>query len=164
MVGRPGAPGAPGWRLAAGGGAGEGLGDFEEAHANLEEGVVHELGLGGREVALGLFGEDGEHVDALARAHEVDLGLLARLGGAAELQDGGHVDGVDDLLEAHGGRMVHAGVGGADGGVEVVGGLLVGGVGLLHLAGGWRGRKFGFGGRFGGGRGGRRLGRRRGAT
>ena len=30
------------------------------------------------------------------------------------------------LLEAHGGRMVHAGVGGADGGVEALGGVLVG--------------------------------------
>ena len=156
MVGRPGAP--EGWGLAVGGGAGKGLGDFEEAHADLEECVVHELGLGGGEVSLGFLGEDGEHVDALARSHEVDLGLLARLGCAAELQDGGHVDGVDDLLEAHGGGMVHAGVGGADGGVEVVGGLLVGGVGLLHLAGGWRGRKLRFGGRFWGGRGGR-LGR-----
>ena len=36
-----------GWWLAVGGGAGEGLGDFEEAHSDFEEGVVHELGLGG---------------------------------------------------------------------------------------------------------------------
>ena len=89
---------------------------------------------GGGEVAVGFLGEDGEHVDALARAHEVDAGLLAGLGGAAELHDGGHVDGLDDLLEGHRGGMIHAGVGGADGGVEALGGLLIGGVGLLHLA------------------------------
>jgi len=86
-----------------------------------------------------VFREDGEHVDALARAHEVDLGLLAGLGCAAELQDRRHVDGVTICSKLMAGRMLHAGVGGADGGVEVIGGLLIGGVGLLHLAGGWRG-------------------------
>ena len=126
-------------RLLGGGGAGEGLGDLEEAHAELEEGAVDEAGFVGGEVALGLFGEDGEHVDALAGAHEVDLGLLAFGGGAAELHDGGHVDGLDDLVEGHRGRVVHAGVGGADGGVEAVGGGLVGVAGLLGLLGGGAG-------------------------
>ena len=117
----------------AGGGAGEGRGDFEEAHADLEERVVDELRLGRGQVALGFFGEDGEHVDALARAHQVDLGLLALVGGAAELHDGGHVDGLDDLLEGHRGWVIHAGIGGADGGIEPLRRLLVGGVGLFGL-------------------------------
>ena len=157
MLGRPGwpLPGAPGGCGAVGGGTGEGLGDFEEAHADFEEGVVHELRLGGGEVALGFFGEDGEHVDALARAHQVDLGLLALLGGPAELQDRGHVDGLDDLVEAHGGQCIHAGIGGADRGVQALGGLLVGGVCLLHLAGGRRRREIRGGGLLGLGGGGR---------
>ncbi len=54
------------------------------------------------------------------------LGLLAFLGGSAELHDGRDVDGLDEAVEVHGGRVVGAGVGGADGGVEAVGGLLVG--------------------------------------
>ena len=93
-------------------------------------------GLFGGEIALGFVFEDGEHVDALAGAEDVDLGLLAFRGGAAELHDGGHVDGLDELLEAHGGRVVHAGVGGADGGVETIGGHLVGALGLFRLLGG----------------------------
>ena len=96
--------GPPGWRLSVGGGASEGLGDFEEAHADFEERAVDELGLLRSEVALGFFGEDGEHVDALARAHQVDLGLLALLRGSAELHDGGHVD-----RTARSGRSVIAG-------------------------------------------------------
>ena len=76
MLGGRGWPGA----ALAGGGAGEGLGDFEEGHAELEEGAVEQAGFVRGEVALGLFGEDGEHVDALAGAHEVDLGLLALAG------------------------------------------------------------------------------------
>ncbi len=58
------------------------------------------------------------------------------MGGAAELHDGGHVDGLDELVEAHGGRVIHAGVGGANGGVEAVGGHLVGAAGLIDLLGG----------------------------
>ena len=104
----------------------------------------------GGEVALGLFGEDGEHVDALAGAEEVDLGLLALVGGAAELHDRRHVDGLDELVEAHRGRMVHAGVGGADRGVEAVGGHLVGAAGLLGLLRRWAaGGMFGLGCSFG---------------
>ena len=95
----------------------------------------------GREIAFGLFGEDGEHVDALAGAHDVDLGLLALVGCTAELHDRGHVDGLDELVEAHGGRVVHAGIGGADGGVEAVGGHLVGAAGLIGLFCGGLGRK-----------------------
>ena len=136
-VGAGSAGGRPG--CFGGGGAGEGLGDLEEGHAEFEEGAFEEAGLVGGEIALGFFGEDGEHVDALAGAHEVDLGLLAFGGGAAELHDGGDVDGLDELVEAHGGRMVHAGVGGADGGVEAVGGHLVGAAGLLGLLGGGAG-------------------------
>ncbi len=128
-----------------GGGAGEGLGDLEEGHAEFEEGAFEEAGLVGGEVALGLFGEDGEHVDALAGAHEVDLGLLAFLGGAAELHHGGHVDGLDELVEAHGWGVVDAGVGGADGGVEAVGGHLVGAAGLLGLLGCGSGGQVGLG-------------------
>ena len=129
--------GAGGWRLAAGGRTGEGLGDFEEGHAEFEEGAVEEVGLVRGEIALGFFAEDAEHVDALAGAEDVDLGLLAFGGGSAELHDGGHVDGLDELLEAHGGRVLHAGVGGADGGVEAVGGHLVGEAGLLGSARRW---------------------------
>ena len=71
-----------GWALlgACLGGAGEGLGDFEEGEAELEEGAVQEVLFGGGEIAAGLVGEDGEHVDGLAGAEDVDLGLLALLG------------------------------------------------------------------------------------
>ena len=62
--------------------------------------LVDEALLGRGEIALGSGGENAEHVDGLAGAEEVDLGLLAFLGAAAELQDGLHVDGLDDLLEA----------------------------------------------------------------
>jgi hypothetical protein len=46
---------------------------------------------------------------------------------------------LDDLVEGHGGGVVHAGVGGADGGVEAVGGGLVGVAGLVGLLGGGAG-------------------------
>ncbi len=70
---------------------------------------------------------------------DVYLWLLAFAGGAAELHDGGEVDGLDELVEAHGGRMVGAGVGGADGGVEAVGRHVVGALGLVgFFSGGWR--------------------------
>ena len=95
----------------------------------------------GGEVALGLFGKDAEHVDALACAEDVDLRLLALVGGSAELHDGRHVDGLDELLEAHGGGMVDAGIGGANGGVEAVGCHLVGAAGLVVLFGGGGGRQ-----------------------
>ena len=96
----------------------------------------------GGEVALGLFGEDAEHVDALARAEEVDLGLLALGRGAAELHDGRHVDATGRCCsKLISGGCVHAGVGGADGGVETVGGRLVGAAGLLGLLGGGRRRQ-----------------------
>ena len=107
------------------------------------------------EIALGLFGEDAEHVDALTSAEDVDLGLLAFVGCGAELHHRGHVDGLDELLEAHCGRMVHAGVGGANRGVEPVCGHLVGAAGLIVLFGGWRRRQIGLRrgfGRCGGGR------------
>ncbi len=83
-AGADGAGAAAGGRSGFGcGGAGEGLGDLEEGHAEFEEGAFEEAGFFGGEVALGFFGEDGEHVDALAGAHDVDLGLLALVGGAA---------------------------------------------------------------------------------
>ena len=119
-----------------GSGAGEGLGDLEEAHTELEEGAVEEAGLVGGEVVLGLLLQHGEHVDALAGSHEVDLGLLALGRVGPELHDGGHVDGLHELHEAHSRGMVHAGVGGTDGGVEAVGGGIVGGAGLVRLLGG----------------------------
>jgi hypothetical protein len=122
--------------LAGGGLAGEGLGYLEEAHVELEEGGVEEGGLGDGEIAPGLVGEDGEHVDGLAGSHDVDLRLLAGGGGAAELHHGLHVEGVDDALEVELGGMVHAGVGGADGGVKAVDGGVEGALGLLGLLGG----------------------------
>ena len=84
---------------------------------------VDQLRLGAGQAALVFLPQDGKHVNALARAHQVDLGLLARLGRTAKLQNRSHVDGMYDLLEAHRGRMLHAWVGSAHGGVQVVGGL-----------------------------------------
>ena len=137
--------GADGAGTAAGrglgcGGSGECLGDLEEGHPKLEESAFEKAGLFGGEVALGLFGENGQHVDALAGSDDVDLGLLALGGCAAELHDRGHVDGLDELVEAHGGRMIGAGICCADGGVEAVGGHLVGDAGLLGLLAGERGQ------------------------
>ena len=96
----------------------------------------------GRRVAFGFFGEDGEHVDALTGAHEIDLGLLAFRRVAAQLHDGGEVDGLDELIEAHLRHALHAGIGGADSGVEAVGGGLVGVASLIGLFGGGAGRYF----------------------
>ena len=80
----------------------------------------------GGEVSLGFFCQDAEHVDALTRAHQIDLGLLSFVSGSAKLDDGRHVDGLDERLEVHRGRMVHAGVGGPNGGVEAICCRLVG--------------------------------------
>ena len=45
-------------------------------------------------------------------------------GGAAELEDGRHVDGIDDFgSKDMSGGAFHARVGGADGSVEALGGL-----------------------------------------
>ena len=121
---------------ALGGLAGQGLGDFEEAHVELEEGRLDQRGFGGLgEVAGGFGGDGGEHVDGLACAEDVDLGLLAGGGGAAELHEGLHVEGLDEALEGHLGDGFHAGVGGADGGVEAVYGGLVGAAGLASCSG-----------------------------
>lgn len=154
-----------------GGGTSERLGDFEEGHADLKECAVEKARLVRGQVALGFVGEYAEHVDALPGPEEIDLGLLTLLSGTAELHDGRHVDGLDELFEAHDGRVLHAGVGCADGGIETVGGLLVGEAGLLGLLrSGW-GREvvilqllFGWGlrlrrrgGNWGGGRGCRSL-------
>jgi len=128
-----------GWGLAGlfgSGLAGEHLGDFEEAHAGFKESGLDEAGLGGGEVACGFFGDEGKHVDGLTSAEEIDLWGLAGFGAAAELEDGLHVDGLDEPLEAHVGHGFHAGVGGADGGVEAVDGGGVGTLGLLGLLGG----------------------------
>ena len=104
----------------------------------LEEGAVEEAFLFGGEIAPGFVGEDGEHIDALAGAEDVDLGGLALLGGSAELHDGGHVDGLHQSLEAHWRRVFHARVGGADGGVDAVCGGVECELGLRHLLSGWR--------------------------
>src|SRR5215469_10802052 len=110
-------------------GAGEGLRDLEEGHAQLEESVVEQEVLVWAEIAFGLIGEDSEHVDALACAEDVNLRLLAFGSGATQLHDGRHVDGLNEPLEVHWWEVVGARVGGADGGVETVGGGLVGGAG-----------------------------------
>jgi hypothetical protein len=125
-----------GGRGALGGLAGEGLGYFEEAHVELEEGGVDEGGFGWGEAGFGFGRDDGEHVDGLAGAEDVDLGLLAGGGGTAELHEGLHVEGLDDAVEGHLGDGLHAGVGGADGGVEAVYRGLEGGFGLGGLLGG----------------------------
>ena len=138
-----------GWRWDSGatgtllGGAGEGLRDLKEGEAELEEGACEHGVLGWAEIGGGSIAEDGEHVDGLLGAEEVDLGLLAFLGASAELQDGLHVDGLDERLEGEGGGVVGAGIGGADSGFEAVGGGLVGEPGLLHLLSGGSGRKVG---------------------
>ena len=139
-----GPPGGGGMGAAARcwGGTGEGLRDLQKAETELEESAREQGLFGGGEIAASLFVENAEHVDGLARAEDVDLRLLALLRAAAELQDGLHVDGLDELLEGHGGRMVRAGVGGADSGVEAVGGGLEGDTGLLHLLGGGLGEGF----------------------
>ena len=94
------------WGAGAGGsllgGAGEGLGDLEESETELEEGACEKCVLGDGEIAGGFVAEDGEHVDRLLGAENVDLGLLALLGASAELQDGLHVDGLDERLEGKG--------------------------------------------------------------
>ncbi len=72
--------------------------------------------------AFGLFGEDGEQCRCSGERRGCRPWLLALGRGAAELHNGGEVDGLDDLIEADGGLMLHAGVGGADGSVEAVGG------------------------------------------
>ncbi len=101
MLGPPG-PGRPGATGCFGcSGAGEGLRDLKECHTQLEQGAVEQASLFRGEVAFGFFFEHSQHVDALARSEDIDLGLLALLGGAAELHDGGHVDRLHELLEAH---------------------------------------------------------------
>ena len=120
------------------------MGDFEECHAQFEECAVKQTSLFRGEIALGLVHEDAEHVDALTGAEDVDLRLLAFVGCGSELHHGGHVDGLHELLEAHRGRMIHAGVGGANGGVEPVCCHLVGAAGLIIFFRGGRRRQFGF--------------------
>ena len=72
-----------GYASFGGGLTGEELGDFEEAHAHLEEGGGDEGAFRGGEVAGGFGLDDGEHVDGLAGTHEVDLRGLAGFGAAA---------------------------------------------------------------------------------
>ncbi len=67
-------------------------------------------------------------------------GLLAGGSGAAELQQGLHVERLDDALEGDGRSVLHAGIGGADGGVEAVDGGVEGALGLLGLLGRGGGR------------------------
>ena len=95
-----------------------------------------EVLLGFDEVAFGLLGEHGDHVDGLACAEEVYARFLAFGGGGAELYESVHVKRLNEALEGELGDGPHGGVGGADGGVESVGGGFVGGVGLVALLGG----------------------------
>ena len=137
----PGAGGAPGAPGPPGGGAWARAWAARErawvisrkARRSSKRALSRRFCSGGGEVAGCFFREDGEHVNGLAGAEDVDLGLLALLGAAAELQDGLHVDGLDELVEAHGGGVIHAWVGGTDGDVEAVSGGGVGEAGLLHL-------------------------------
>ena len=119
--------------------AGEGLRHLEEREAEFEERARQQGVFGFGEVAFGLLCEDAEHVDGLACAEDIDLRLLAGLGASAELQDGLHVDGLDERFEGEGGGMVRTGVGSADGEVEALGGGVEGAEGLLHLLGGGAG-------------------------
>ena len=119
--------------------AGKGLGDFKECQAQLKDGAIDEALFGMREISLCLAAQDAEHVNTLAGAEQVDLGLLAFLGAAAKLQDGLHVNGLDDPFKAHGGRVIHTGIGSADGCVEAVGSGFVSEARLLHLLGCGRG-------------------------
>ena len=66
--------------------------------------------------------QDGEHIDRLTGAKDVDLRLLAVLRAAAELQDSLHVDGLHDAFKAECGRVLGTGVSGANGEVEALGG------------------------------------------
>jgi len=109
----------------------EGLRDFEECHAQFEECAVEQTGFFGGQIALGLFRKHGEHVDALTCAEDVDLRLLAFVGCGSELHHRGRVDGLHELLKAHCGWMIHAGVGGADCGVEPVCRHLIGAASLI---------------------------------
>ena len=130
--------GAAGAGAASGGGFGRGLArkglrDLEEGHAELEEGAVQQAIFFGGQIALGFFCEDAQHVDALACAQDIDLRLLALVGRCAKLHHRRHIEGLYELLEAHRGRMVNAGVGGANRGVEAVCRHLVRAAGLVVL-------------------------------
>ena len=48
--------------------------DFEEHHARFEERVLEQSLLFFREIAFGLFLQNAEHVDALARTEKIDAG------------------------------------------------------------------------------------------
>ncbi len=121
--------------LAGGCLAGEVLRDFEEPHAGFEEGRLQEMVFGFGEIALGFLSEEGEHVHGLTGAEEVNLGLLARFAGSTELHDGLHVNGLDETRDGGGRDGLHAGILGADGGVEAVYGGIVSAGGLGDLVG-----------------------------
>ena len=122
------------WAALGGGGAGEGLGDFEEGHAELEEGAVEQRGLLGERLPL-VFSARMASMSMLWRAPmRSTWGCWPSWVLPPSCMMAVHVDGLDELVEAHGGWVVHAGVGGADGGVEAVGGLLVGDAGPARSA------------------------------
>ena len=114
------------------GAGGDGVGDLHEHHAQLEERVLQQTLFLVGEIALGLFDQDAEHVDALARAEDIDAGLLAGLGAGAHLQRSSHVDGLHQLVEVHlraaaAEGIARAGIGLGDHVVELLrGGAVVG--------------------------------------
>ncbi len=105
---------------------GNGVGDFEEHHAGLKESVLQQALFFFGEIAFGLFLKNPEHVDALARAEDVDMGFLSGLCSCAESDNGREVDGLDDVLEGDGRDGAGRRVGGAEHGVNMIRRLLIG--------------------------------------
>ena len=91
-----------------------------------------------REIAFGLGVDEGEHVDGLARADDVDLRRVTGFGGSAELNERLHVKRLDEALKAHRLQRLAAEVLGAQGGVEAFNGGSVGAGCLVDLLGGER--------------------------
>ncbi len=95
------------------------VGDLQEHHAQVEQRGLQQLLLAVGKVSLGFFGQDGEQVDRMACADDVDARLLAGLGGGAHGDDGGKIERLHDLLEIRLGLSGRAGVGLADHLVEL---------------------------------------------
>ena len=109
------------------------LRNFKEGEAQLENGTGQQRLLGVGKVAGGALMQNGQHVDRLARAQDIDLGLLAFLGAAAKLQNCLHVNGLHNAFEAERGRVLGTWVRCTHGNIQAVSGGLEGNAGLLHL-------------------------------